>query len=70
MSYGIQGGDAVKRNPYRVFLAGLPEEDREDGLDLLLGLRSWLGFAGSLLGTGSTVMARAARNKRSFDTAQ
>ena len=49
MSYGIQGGDAVKRNPYRVFLAGLPEEDREDGLDLLLGLRSWLGL---ILGRG------------------
>ena len=69
MSREIQEGDALKRNPYRLFLAGL-EEDREDSLDLLLGLRSWLGFAGSLLGSGSTVMARAVRNKRSFDTDQ
>ena len=40
-------------NPYLTFLAGLPEEageDAEDGLDLLFGLRSWLGWAGSLIG--------------------
>ena len=53
-------------NPYLTFLAGLPEEageDAEDGLDLLFGLRSWLGWAGSLIGPNSSVMSRAARKK-------
>ena len=53
-------------NPYLTFLAGLPEEggeDAEDGLDLLFGLRSWLGWAGSLIGPNSNVMSRAARKK-------
>ena len=57
--------ERVKCNPYLTFLADLPEadEDPEDILSLLGGLRSWLGWAGSLIGPGSTVMTRAARKK-------
>ena len=58
-------GKVKCNNPYLSFLAGLPEEpeDPEDSLSLLFGLRSWLGWAGSLIGPDSTVMARAARRK-------
>ena len=59
-------GKVKANNPYLAFLASLPDEageDAEDGLDLLFGLRSWLGWAGSLIGPGSSIMSRAARKK-------
>ena len=59
-------GKVKAHNPYLAFLASFPEEageDAEDGLDLLFGLRSWLGWAGSLKGPGSSIMTRAARKK-------
>ena len=59
-------GKVTAHNPYLAFLASFPEEageDAEDGLDLLFGLRSWLGWAGSLIGPGSSIMTRAARKK-------
>ena len=61
-----EADERVKCNPYLTFLAGLPEEgdeDPEDILSLLGGLRSWLGWAGSLIGPGSTVMTRAAKKR-------
>ena len=47
------------RNPYLRFLNQLAEDEN---CVMMAGLQSWLGFAGSMTGTGSSVLNKS-RNK-------
>ena len=50
-------------NPYLNFLSNLPPQDEEETQGILSGLKSWLGFAGTLLGTEGGVMSTLAKDK-------
>ena len=44
-------------NPYAEFLDTIGDFQEEDGGGLMGGLKSWLGFAGSMTGTGAAVLS-------------
>ena len=44
-------------NPYAEFLDTIGDFQDEDGGGLMGGLKSWLGFAGSMTGTGAAVLS-------------
>ena len=44
-------------NPYAEFLDTIGDFQEEDGGGLMGGLKSWLGFAGSMTGTSSAVLS-------------
>ena len=44
-------------NPYAEFLDTIADYQDEDGGGLMGGLKSWLGFAGSMTGTGAAVLS-------------
>ena len=51
-------------NPYAVFLDNVKDSTtEEEGAGLMGGLKSWLGFAGSMTGTGSTVLSEPMAGK-------
>ena len=51
-------------NPYAEFLDNVKDSSTEDeGAGLMGGLKSWLGFAGSMTGTGSTVLSEPMAGK-------
>ena len=52
-------------NPYIEFLDNIGDDPEEDiaGAGLMGGLKSWLGFAGSMTGTGSNVLSDSQTNK-------
>ena len=51
-------------NPYIVFLDNIGDSGEEEaGSGLLGGLKSWLGFAGSMTGAGANVLSEPQNNK-------
>ena len=51
-------------NPYIVFLDNIGDSvEEEAGSGLLGGLKSWLGFAGSMTGAGANVLSEPQNNK-------
>ena len=50
-------------NPYAEFLDTIGEFQDDDGGGLMGGLKSWLGFAGSMTGTGAAVLSEPQTGK-------
>ena len=50
-------------NPYIDFLDNIGDDAEDDMGGLMGGLKSWLGFAGSMTGTGSNVLTDSQSNK-------
>ena len=50
-------------NPYAEFLDTIGDFQEEDGGGLIGGLKSWLGFAGSMTGTGAAVLSEPQTGK-------
>ena len=50
-------------NPYAEFLETIGDFQEEDGGGLIGGLKSWLGFAGSMTGTSAAVLSEPQTGK-------
>ena len=50
-------------NPYAEFLDTIGDFQDDDGGGLMGGLKSWLGFAGSMTGTGAAVLSEPQTGK-------
>ena len=61
----VAGRAAASRhpNPYAEFLAAITDSPEEEGAGLMGGLKSWLGFAGSMTGTAASVLGDSGPNK-------